>query len=382
MLLATAFFMGGMADCVFASRIVLNDGTVYEGEILGEDSKKSVILNTQEGIFNVKRDEIVSVDGRNYEAPFSAQEKIKQREAIIQGLGKDLLVHIGPGGLTKSEYQTYLARYAREHGLEALTEKEKKLVLDQAVHDELIFQEALDEGIYRQPEIRNSIIVEYRARWTLAAINPQEITEDEVTNYYQTHPGEFVEPLKLKLKVMRSAPGLIEFPSFEQIHEKARTRPENLEWQDLSWVRKGDSFGAPFLQEVYDSIFQLEKGDISDILKDQSKVRYIFWVLDQKEAERIPLSDARDKIIPLIIEGKQKNAEENLRAKLKNKWPGKDEEESFWQAALEEGAHRRFPVRQRIINAYLAEKKTKAEDILPALRQKYQIQFMIKETAA
>ena len=292
-------------------------------------------------------------------------------EARVARVGED-------GGVSGSEYEIYLQRYAREQGLslEGMSRGDKKRALELAIDDEMLFQAALSKGVHKEKEIRDAIIADYRSRHTLEGISPAHFGEDELQSYYESHPEEFKEPLALLLKVLSFPP---KSADAAEAYVQARSNPRQVsKWKDLGWVKNGDSFGALFPSQVYDSIFALRKGEVSTILKDEYGLQFIFWASDRREPKLMDFGPAREKIKFHLIREKQQQAGRKLAGELASSGGGNEDEAAF-QAALKEGVHRNYDARQRIINTFISEERTTRDIMVPILHGHYDVEILRKD---
>ncbi|MBI1785396.1 hypothetical protein HYR69_09655, partial [Candidatus Sumerlaeota bacterium] len=169
--------------------VTLKNGSVVEGRITKENEKEVVIevdgIGTtfkKSEVAKIEREgkmEAEKADLASEDAPASKEAKYsKPKKPVLtdipQGLLKDLVAKVGPGGVTREDYQLYQRRLANESGVSssAFTDAERKKALDKAIEDETLFQAALAAGLLEDNYIRWSIREEYRADLTTGQISP------------------------------------------------------------------------------------------------------------------------------------------------------------------------------------------------------------------
>lgn len=289
-------------------------------------------------------------------------------------------IAVGPEGIAEEEYEVYLKRAANDALIQVheLTPMQRADVMQHAIDDELLFQAGLAIGTHRQPYIRQQIIGQYRAAMTTAQILPQNIDPKEIEAYYNAHKDSFIEPTTLELRYLFYPPGTDEAEVLAA-HTQAKFNPDALtHWQSAGVKKEGELAGN--LEKAHMAkVFQLQQGEVSDIITDGFGIKYIFHCLSRKTGGLMPLEQARAKVIHLLIEQKQKTLDRDLDAALRQQSPGGlTTEELAFRQAMEARIHRTWHIRQRVINTFVHDTKLTRDQLLPLLRERIDVKVKIE----
>ncbi|MBI3735710.1 peptidyl-prolyl cis-trans isomerase, partial [Candidatus Sumerlaeota bacterium] len=320
------------------------------------------------------------------DAPASKEAKYsKPKKPVLtdipQGLLKDLVAKVGPGGVTREDYQLYQRRLANESGVSssAFTDAERKKALDKAIEDETLFQAALAAGLLEDNYIRWSIREEYRADLTTGQISPGLYGDEELMKYYKAHPDEFTEPPSIHVVGLQFGSN-VPISVVRRKLEEAQDDPDAVkDWKPIGgwdWIKQGDDLHF-IHKEVVDELFEYEAGEVSDIVKDDYGNSFILRVTERKEGGLLSFEEARGKIKFAMINAEDKERKGKLNAELKAGDKEADADEILYRRALEAGLARRYNHKQRIINTWLDNEKLKREEALPELRKKYPADILI-----
>ena len=139
------------------------------------------------------------------------------------------------------------------------------------------------------------------------------ISESEVTEYFEEHKDEFVQPERVRIRqiMFRAAEGsdgrqdaiarmellrdeIRNGASFEELAKKYSEAPGAEDGGIIGWQKKGDL--VPVLDEA---AFSLENGEVSDVLASQFGV-HLLKVDERQAAGEIELKEARAIIEPKL----------------------------------------------------------------------------------
>lgn len=158
---------------------------------------------------------------------------------------------------------------------------EKKEILDAAVADELLFQEAFRRVLYQDPKVRRIMINLLLRDEIYEAVQAEEIPDAQLEKYYQDHLEDFVVPEKVQVKrifvaITDERPDAAAQARAAELATRARANPEAFrelatENSDGPFARRGgeigylDREGKPGLPEAVTlRAFGMEEGEISD----------------------------------------------------------------------------------------------------------------------
>ncbi len=369
----------------------LKNGSDIRGRITKETDKEVTIETGGIGM-SFPRSDIKAVEKSGAKSPAStslsmesdsdAPKKKSSLSAgkIEQGPLADLVAKVGPGGITRSEYDFYLLKYANHKAKKSVrkfTPEDRKAALNMGIEDELIFQDALADGILDDEYIRWRILQEYKSSQTTARIEPSTFGENAMLEYYKAHPDEFTEPASIN-------PEALQFPkntsddALDEALEKARRNPDSAEWKQLAgwtWIRQTEK-NPVMPQDVHDYLFTLKPGEISDIVEDDFGNFYIFRIRERKEERLLSFSEAEGKIRFAMVGQKDSEMKDELADQAKKSEGVSDAEEAIYRTALKAGAARTVDIRQAIINTHMKDSEGKREEILKELRLKFPVKIL------
>ncbi len=299
------------------------------------------------------------------------------KKEIPQGKLENLVAKVGPGGITKADYDFYLLKLANKSRktVEALSDEERKAALNVGIDDELVFQSALADGALKDEYTCWTIIEEYKSQNVTAKIDPQSFTEDELRAFYKSRPDIFKTPPTVQARGLKL--GSVSDQEAAKIQKQVAAKPDSRnDWIDLGWFKEGDSPGG-MPPAMTAQIFKLKKGQVSAVISEKyTGDKFIFQVTDRKEPELPPFEDVKGKVRFEYIAVKSAELKKGMAGSLPKGEKGVSEEQAILDTAISEGYHRNLIIRNRIIQYYLAKKKMKIEQLAPELRKKYKVEII------
>jgi len=185
----------------------------------------------------------------------------------------------------------------------AITDEFKQEVMDELVNETLLYQEALRQGIDRDPKIRKMMVNTLLKRDVYGTLDPDAITEDELRAYFDEHKDDFVVPEKVQIKRI-----LIKV-SESRPREDARVLAEDLAQQVADnptafkalaqensqgpYARRGGDLGfvgqkgQPGIdQALIDAAFEMEKGEVSEAIETDDGFNVLYVPNRRERVER------------------------------------------------------------------------------------------------
>ncbi len=297
---------------------------------------------------------------------------------IPQGPLENLVAKVGPGGVTKGDYDFQLLKLANSKGkkIDALSKEERKTAFDTAIEEELVFQGALADGALKDDYICWMIISQHKSDSTTAKINPEAFTEEELQKFYKANPKKFTTPAEVHAEGMK-------FPTesdeeIKKVIKQAAEKPDAAKgWVDVGWIKEGN-VGGGLTPDVCDQIVKLKKGQVSGIIFDKAmRMKCVFRAVERTEGQLLTYEEAKGKIKFELIGVKQEEMQKKLVAQSGKK--GMSEDEILLNAGLQAGTHRFITIRNYIIPAYLAKKKGTREQVLPDLKKRFKVEILAKD---
>lgn len=379
-----------LAVCVTgacADSVELKTGAKFFGKIV-EDTDTKVTIATKEGTLTFDRAQLVAVHRDGESAPRNGPKSTvgpvhpdpsAKLGFVAQGPLEDLIAKVGPGGVTRHEYELYLVRAARDLGKAetTLTPDERRKALNTAIQEELIFQAALEDGMLQDPYIRERIIGTYRSLETTAKIDPQQFADQELQAYYDAHPEAFTEPAQVTVEALRFDKDTPR-EEIEKTLREARANPDAVGgWKPAGTIVKGATLS--FAPGVLDPVVDLRVGEISEILEDIFHLQYLLRVTERAEEQHKEFAEARERVRFLLIGEKQKALDAELQRNLAAGAEGLSADEQLFQAAVKAGIARDCQIHLRIVNEYLAKKNVQREALLPELFARFPVEVRLKD---
>jgi peptidyl-prolyl cis-trans isomerase C len=125
-----------------------------------------------------------------------------QRQGTVELARKDVadvIATVGDAPVGADDFRDEALRRPPADG-KALSPEERKQVLDEVITQEVLFQEALQKGLYHDTKVRKILVNLLLRQEVYAAVDGQEFTDAELEAYYNDHKEEFVVPEKVQLK--------------------------------------------------------------------------------------------------------------------------------------------------------------------------------------
>lgn len=179
----------------------------------------------------------------------------------------------------------------------------KKEVMDRLVADKVLYQEALRQGLDKDPKIQRMMINTLLRKDVYGSLKNSDISDEELQKYFDEHKDEFIVPEKVQvkrilIKVDGSTPDDAAKKKAEALLAEVKKNPDSFkdvaikESQDVFARRGGDigfisKEGKPGLdQKVVDEAFKLEANQISDVFKTDEGYNIVQVVNKRERVER------------------------------------------------------------------------------------------------
>jgi parvulin-like peptidyl-prolyl isomerase len=185
----------------------------------------------------------------------------------------------------------------------AYTAEEKREVLEQAITDELLFQEAMRRGLFYDPKVRRILANALLKTDVFDAVKTEDFTPDQVRAYYEAHKEEFVVPAKTQVKRLllaitperdqaateKLARDLIakikaDPEAFTEIANEFSTDPFARRGGDLGYLSEEGKAGVP--PEIVTRALGMGVGEISEPFLFDGGVNVVFVPNKRERLER------------------------------------------------------------------------------------------------
>jgi hypothetical protein len=295
--------------------------------------------------------------------------------ALAQETKPELVIKVGPGGLTQQELDIYLRRAAKRlrRSKRDLDPADRERAITEAIDDEILYQAAVAGKMLEDEHVKSRICNLYKSKNTTAKIDPRSFTSKELRAYYDTHPEEFTKPVELELSVLRIP--RCTAAELREILRKAKAVPERVEgWKRIGWASQSKVAANTIPKRALDPLYRLYKGEVHGPVEDRFGMRHVFWVHGRKEARLVSFEKSRARVVHLLIKQKQASFERRMRLELRGDRPSeRGDSELLYEAALAAGMARDWGVRKYVINAWVARQKQTRDDLLIVARRRFRV---------
>ncbi len=228
---------------------------------------------------------LLACAGRDEERPAGGPTGPEMTQAAPAGA---VVAKVGAHGMvTVDEFTQTASRQVLMHEAE-VTPEARKEILDEMIDEEVLFQEAFAQGLYRDPKVRALMINLLKRREVVAEARGLEISDEEAEAYFEAHIDDFRMPEKALVKRIfigfggqgdPASPGRTEEEAKKlaaDLRSQIVADPDKFrklaeEYSEDSYQRRGGTMGyvdnvpdSPFPREFLDKVFALEEGRVSE----------------------------------------------------------------------------------------------------------------------
>ena len=162
-----------------------------------------------------------------------------------------VVADVGIGFVTTEEFAT--AAGSTPGADPSMPLEARKEVLDQLLTDEVLLQEALRQGLVRDPKVRKVLVNLLLRQEVYDKVSRQDFTDEELRVYYDAHRDEFMVPEKIQIKRI-----LVKFADGERTADEARAIIDEAR---KSVVKDPESFRV-VAEKVSEDAHQRRGGDL------------------------------------------------------------------------------------------------------------------------
>lgn len=201
------------------------------------------------------------------------------------------------------EFESAASRVTPADG-KSLSIDERKEVLDRLLDDKVLYQEALRQGLDKDPKVQKVMVNTLLRDEVYANVRNSDFSDAELEAYYQAHMEEFVVPEKVQIKRI-----LIRVTD-ERSSEEAKAIADSVRadlagdpagrFKDVATEHSEDPYrrrggdvgfvsreGKPGLdQEIVDKAFTLEPNQLSDVFESADGWNILFIANKRERVER------------------------------------------------------------------------------------------------
>lgn len=112
--------------------------------------------------------------------------------------GSTVIARVGQGGVTAEDFARVAAARPPADG-RAHTPEERQAILDELIVEEVLFQEAANKGLHRDPKIRRVLVNLLLREEVYSQVDASDFPDDQLRAYFEAHRAEFVIPERIQL---------------------------------------------------------------------------------------------------------------------------------------------------------------------------------------
>ncbi len=320
---------------------------------------------------------------------------------IPPALEKQIVARVGKGGVTqfdwdRSTLEVLSAKNSEDTlmgasmgNLDKASKADRQKALQNAIDEELLFQAAIEDGVFDPPEMKSRVRSEYSESLASLPELPKqrnggiqfqsirlpdlaEFTEERIQKYYEEHSDQFKAPAQMRIKYMNWPTETDEGGMARKRMEEARGNPSAItDWQGEETITEGQIphciTDGGVQSENLASLYQTPQGSVTPVIYSAVNM-WIFWVVEKgASAGPRPLNEAR----PLVLYQLAKERYIALHSVEQS------DPDRFYRMAIQAGAHRHL--RQDIGFRYWSGKGLDRGKTLAELRTKYPSEVLVKE---
>jgi len=211
----------------------------------------------------------------------------------------------------------------------SLTPEQKMGFVDRWINTELVYQEAVKQGLDKEEKIAErlrQVQKELLANEFLQRemAGKAAVSNEELEDYFKRHESEFNTEIKIA-HILTASPDtaralvarIREGAEFSALAKKYSLDPSGEAGGVTDYIRRGDMASAP---EFEDAAFALDKpGQLSNIVQSGYGYHIVKLVSRRRLTKAVRLEDVSDQIRDGLLIKKQKEVFENLIAELRSR---------------------------------------------------------------
>ena len=236
---------------------------------------------------------LLACGGNESKTETSNAQKESNIPAKDEGNIGEVLATINGIAIGSNDYQKIASRTSPSDG-KGLNSDEKLTVLNNMIEEELLFQEAYNRGLYRDPKVRKVMINALLREEVYSQVRNSDFADAELQAYFDEHSSDFTIPEKVQfsrilIKVTSDRPDADAKAESDRIYTELKKNPAKFretatKISEGPYRRRGGDVGfvprdgKPGLDEVIvEKAFTMKKGQLSQpfLTKDGYNIIYI-----------------------------------------------------------------------------------------------------------
>ena len=214
----------------------------------------------------------------------------------------EVVATVGGLSVSQKDFEQAAARVSPADG-KALSDEEKREVIDKLVEEKILYLEALSQGLDKDPKVQKVMVNTLLREEVYAKVRNSDFTDDELQAYYTEHVDEFVVPEKVQVKRIlirvnddRPEPAasaeaerlrqevVADTKAFKELATTYSEGPYKRRGGDLGFV---SSEGKPGVDEaIVEKAFGMEVGQVSEVFRTDEGYNVIYIANKRDKVER------------------------------------------------------------------------------------------------
>ena len=213
-----------------------------------------------------------------------------------------VIATVGGVPITRDEFEQAASRKTPADG-KTLSDAEKQEVLDGLVKEKILYLEALENGLDKDPKVQKVMVNTLLREEVYAKVRNSDFSDEELRAYYDANKSDFVVPEKVQVKrvlirVTEDRPDEAARAEAERIRKEILADPKNFkelatQFSDGPYKRRGGDLGfisrdgKPGVdQEIVDKAFELDVDQVSEVFKTDDGYNVIYVANRRDKVER------------------------------------------------------------------------------------------------
>ncbi len=213
-----------------------------------------------------------------------------------------VIATVGGVPITQDEFEQAASRKTPADG-KTLSDAEKQEVLDGLVKEKILYLEALESGLDKDPKVQKVMVNTLLREEVYAKVRNSDFSDEELRAYYDANKSDFVVPEKVQVKrvlirVTEDRPDEAARAEAERIRKEIQADPKNFkelatQFSDGPYKRRGGDLGfisrdgKPGVdQEIVDKAFELDVEQVSEVFKTDEGYNVIYVANRRDKVER------------------------------------------------------------------------------------------------
>ena len=245
---------------------------------------------------------LVACEGGETTSASTTTEQGTAANAEAQDIG-EILATVNGLEIGSTEFALIAGRQTPADG-KTLSLEERKEVLDGLIGERVLYQEALRQGLDRDPKVQKVMVNTLLRESVYANVRNSDFSDEELEGYFEAHKDEFVVPEKVQIKhilirVSDERPEAEAKALADEVRGRVAADPANsfrdvaMDFSEDAYKRRGGDVGfvsaegKPGLETaIVEKAFTMKVGELSPVFKTESGYSIVYVAQRRDRLER------------------------------------------------------------------------------------------------